>query len=439
MGNNVLTEARIKKEISINKAAEQFGVTITEMQDLERKSGEFPARVCVNGKHVAGINVLYELAKLYERLDTGFFIDVLGEKYFKRLIVSAGLEVKGDYFQINREKSFHDFLYEILSGAGYDSPLKLYRIIAGLSQLEAAEGIGVATNTIMGYEDGEKTPLLRNIIKASEFYGTPVKEFLDYYAYRNNEERDLSLKINRLIGAHPETTEQELIAYVGMDTEQFEKCKNNQERFPVYAIKKMSEFYNVDLDYFRGHESRLEFDLRMKLYNVLMRENLNKTSPDIMLFAVAKLHMQQYTGDNIGIIVNEDYTEIFPFIEVFVNVKRESIVFIDDNNNAIVLNQHNTVFADTQTVNTGGNTSSFIIKTRVCIFPAEEGQEFSRKNAIDFVSTAVYGETNKINNSQNPCPTIEANCFNIVHVTFFEKRRFTDNYLSVLMSRGNYK
>lgn len=56
--------------------------------------------------------------------------------------------------------------------------LGYYRKASGVSQMEAAEKLDVARQTIGRWEQGVSSPTMEHLLKMSELYGTPIDAFL---------------------------------------------------------------------------------------------------------------------------------------------------------------------------------------------------------------------------------------------------------------------
>lgn len=57
------------------------------------------------------------------------------------------------------------------------------RIERGLSQTEAARGMGIPQNTLSMYEVGTRKPRIDNAQKIADFYGVPIEQ-IDFTGWR---------------------------------------------------------------------------------------------------------------------------------------------------------------------------------------------------------------------------------------------------------------
>ena len=57
------------------------------------------------------------------------------------------------------------------------------RIERGLTQTEAAQGIGIPQNVLSMYERGARNPRIDNAQKIADFYGVPIEQ-IDFSGWR---------------------------------------------------------------------------------------------------------------------------------------------------------------------------------------------------------------------------------------------------------------
>lgn len=422
MGVSVLQEERIKRGLPLHDVAEHVGVSDSTMRDWERTSGPIDS----------DIYKVLELSLLYERRDVGFFVDVLGEKYLKRIVEMVMMDSNTDYFR-DREADFYEILERIMPvGATiHGTPMEFTRELAGYSKFKAAKELVVDKRTLTGYEEGEQIPSLETIIKMSELYDMSVEDIIGLYAYEYNKV-SLRAKYKALRDMHPEIDSEKLRMYLKMTDEQFEECEKAPYRFPVLSIFKLANVFKVPDEYFRGLESRLEFDKRMQAGELELDKEKEREKPYLSFLKTASSVEGRGSNsqkDYIGFIRNEDNTIIFPVRNVYTNVEKLSVAFLDENSNAIVINYFNSDWDTIKIIDTGYNSKTFSLVVKAPVFPSREIREYEegeRHNEMDYY---IYPTPIPGNNIARPQYGYGTDYNDVIFITFFIEKRFTDDYL----------
>lgn len=123
------------------------------------------------------------------------------------------------------------------------------RVEAGLLQEDAAEALGVSTQTIRNWESGRSEPSEENKQRLAEGYGVQVGDFAAFYeefhSYRVTRERPvINAKLLRLARQDAGFTQAQAAEMVGVNRNTIVRYENGTSRPSPKTLAKLSEIYS---------------------------------------------------------------------------------------------------------------------------------------------------------------------------------------------------
>ena len=131
------------------------------------------------------------------------------------------------------------------------------RVEVGLRQEDAAEELGVSTQTIRNWESGRSEPSEENKQKLAEKYGVEVGDFAafyeEFYSYRVTRERPvINAKLLRLARQDAGFTQAQAAEMVGVNRNTIVRYENGTSRPSPKTLRKLSEIYGKTPRWFFG-------------------------------------------------------------------------------------------------------------------------------------------------------------------------------------------
>ena len=142
----------------------------------------------------------------------------------------------------------------------FGQELRNARVEVGLRQEDAAEELGVSTQTIRNWESGRSEPSEENKQKLAEKYGVEVGDFAafyeEFYSYRVPRERPvINAKLLRLARQDAGFTQAQAAEMVGVNRNSIVRYENATSRPSPKTLAKLSEIYGKTLRWFFGAAS----------------------------------------------------------------------------------------------------------------------------------------------------------------------------------------
>ncbi len=131
------------------------------------------------------------------------------------------------------------------------------RVEVGLRQEDAAEELGVSTQTIRNWESGRSEPSEENKQRLAERYGVQVGDFAAFYeefhSYRVTRERPvINAKLLRLARQDAGFTQAQAAEMVGVNRNTVVRYENATSRPSPKTLAKLSAIYGKTLRWFCG-------------------------------------------------------------------------------------------------------------------------------------------------------------------------------------------
>lgn len=188
--------------------------------------------------------------------------------------------------------------------------LKFGRKLAGLTQSDVAEKLGVTYQAISNYERGINRIDQDTLLKLCSLYGIPPIELM--------EDIDYALIAKKLKAARntKKITQDQAATALGISIKDFRSYESGRTEIPISAILKLCKLYGIDVSsllkyknlLFYSHES-IVIGADKKTFNDLS-DSLTKIALEIKsLFDDRTDDERNYIGISIKIDITEDFVE----------------------------------------------------------------------------------------------------------------------------------